>query len=71
MSADLCINITDDNMMESNETFSLKINTTTSDAEVILMEPNTTTVTIEDDECTLEYKNVNCLQVYIHSLFSH
>ena len=52
MSAEFCINITDDNKLEEDETFNLIINTTTLHPEIIVMNPNESTVIILDDEST-------------------
>ena len=61
MSGDLCINMIDDNMREMNEDFDLRIDATTLGREIVLMHPTTSTVTIEDDECTL----VLCIMIVV------
>ena len=51
MSTELCINITDDNDLEDNEAFNLRINTSSLRPEIIPVWPDQATVTILDDEC--------------------
>ena len=49
MSAVFCIDITDDNDLEEDETFNLRIDT--GHPDIIPMSPDQATVTILDDEC--------------------
>ena len=58
MSAPLCINIIDDNKLEYDESFMLRINTITLHHEIIPKDPVEAMVTIMDDEC----KNRNCVR---------
>ena len=55
MSAELCINITNDEVLEDDEVFIIRINKA---ADLVLMKPVETTVTILDDEC--KHKNNIC-----------
>ena len=50
ISADYCINITNDEVLESDETFIIHINKTALHPDVVLVEPDEATVTIMDDE---------------------
>ena len=65
MSAEFCINITDDNELEEDETFNLTINTDLLHPEIIPMDPDQATVTILDDEC----KHLN--YYYLSSHLAH
>ena len=56
MSADYCINITNDEVLEHDEVFIIHINKTALHPDVVLVEPDEATVTIMDDECK-QYKN--------------
>ena len=51
MSADYCINITNDEELEFDEVFLIHINETSLLPGIVVVEPNKTTVTILDDEC--------------------
>ena len=55
-SADYCINITNDEVLEHDEVFIIHINKTALHPDVVLVEPDEATVTIMDDECK-QYKN--------------
>ena len=50
-SAILCVNITDDNALEADETFSVVIDDTSLPTRVISIYPNAANVTILDNEC--------------------
>ena len=65
MSAELCINITDDNELEDDETFNLTINRD-SDPEIILVDAGQAMVTILDDEC----KHINCVHFACTLIFT-
>ena len=59
MSADYCINITNDEYLEDDEAFVIVVNETALQPDVVLMQPDNATVTIMDDECK-QYKNGTC-----------
>ena len=46
-----CVNITDDNILEADETFSVVIDDTSLPDRVISIYPNAANVTIVDNEC--------------------
>ena len=50
-SVTFCINITDDNALEADETFSVVIDDTSLPTRVISIYPNAANVTIVDNEC--------------------
>ena len=52
IAATFCVNITDDEFLEVDETFSLAIDTASLPASVIHGNPYTADVTILDNECT-------------------
>ena len=53
MSAEFCINITDDNELEEkDETFNLTINTDLLHPDIVIINPNKSMVIILDDEST-------------------
>ena len=51
MSANYCINITNDEVLERDETFIIRINKTALHPDVVLVEPDVARVAILDDEC--------------------
>ena len=51
ISAELCINISDDKILEDDKTFNLIIRRDTLHPDVYLMDPYQATVTILDNEC--------------------
>ena len=58
MSADYCINITNDEELEMDETFTITINRTAVDQGVTVMDPDLARITIMDDEC--KHKDCTC-----------
>ena len=61
-SAQYCIDIYNDTVLEMDETFNIRINETALHSDIVLMEPNTAKVTIIDDEC----KHSNYEEQYIN-----
>ena len=57
-SAIYCIDITNDTVLEDDEAFVIKINNDTLHPDVVLMDPEETTITIMDDEC--KHKDCTC-----------
>ena len=57
-SADFCISIINDTMLDGDEAFIIKIDETKLHPDIILMSPMQATVTIIDDEC--KHKNCTC-----------
>ena len=58
MSAKFCINIPNDNTLEDDKTYMLRINTIALSPEIIPVHPVEAMATILDDEC----KNINCVR---------
>ena len=65
-SAELCINIRNDEELEDDEAFVIKINENNLHPDVVLMDPVETTVTIMDDEC--KHKDCTCQQEFISNI---
>ena len=57
-SADYCIVIMNDTMLEPDEAFIIEISANNLHPDVVLMPPMEATVTIMDDEC--KHKNCTC-----------
>ena len=56
MFGELCINILDDDVLDRDETFRIRINEATMHPDIVAMDPKEAIVNLLDNEC----KHLNC-----------